>query len=261
MTTTESVRVERAGGILTLTLDRPEKLNALTYPMIEVLLDGLEQAAEDAEVRVVVLRGEGRAFSAGDDVVSMGEPRTAIPAGEHPVRHMQQRLMRRWYWLPKPTVASVRGRAHGIGHDLVLAADFRVLAADAILGDIRARRAVPVGSGGTYLLPRLVGLPAATRIMLMGATIDAREADRLGLATRLAEPDELDAATGELAAELAQAPTKALGILKTELRRNLGASFDDALDLELSHLGDAVEDRAEGLASFAERRPPVYTGR
>src|SRR5262249_7200962 len=155
----------------------------------------------------VVLRGVGRAFSAGDDVVSMGEPRDPIPPGVHRVGHMQQRLMKRWFWLRKPTIASVQGRAHGIGHDLVLAADFRVLASDAILRDLRARRAVPVGRGGTFLLPLLVGLPRATRLMLTAGTIDAAEADRLGLATRVVAPDELAEATATLADELSQAPT------------------------------------------------------
>jgi enoyl-CoA hydratase/carnithine racemase len=229
--------------------------------MIGVLLDALERAAEDPDVRVVVLTGTGRAFSAGDDVVSMGELPEPLPAGESPIRHMQQRLMRRWFWLRKPTIAAIRGRCHGIGHDLALAADFRVVARDAVFGDMRARRAVPIGSGGTYLLPLLVGLPTATRLLLTGDTIDAEEVDRLGLATRLVESDALEDATAELAASLAAAPTKALGIMKLELRRNLSASFDEALEQELAWLNEPVEDRAEGLASFAERRDPVYTGR
>lgn len=261
MTPTEQVQVSHEAGVLTLTLNRPEKLNALTYPMIGALLEAVDRAAEDPGVRVVVITGAGRAFSAGDDVVSMGESPYPVPPGEHPVRHMQQRLMRRWFWLRKPTIASIRGRCHGIGHDLALASDFRVVATDAVLGDMRARRAVPVGSGGTYLLPLLVGVPTATRLLLTGDTIDAAEADRLGLVTELVDGQALESATAALAAMLAAAPTKALGITKVELRRNLSASFDEALELEASFLDEPVEDRAEGLASFAERRAPVYTGR
>jgi 2-(1,2-epoxy-1,2-dihydrophenyl)acetyl-CoA isomerase len=261
VTVTENVRAERAGGVLTLTLDRPEKLNAMTYPMIDALLDALDAAKDDPGVRAVVLRGEGRAFCAGDDVTGMGEPRVPPPPGTHLVAHMQQRLIKQWYWLRKPTIAAVQGRAHGIGHDLVLAADFRVLTADAILGDIRARRAVPVGSGGTFLLPLLVGLPTATRIMLTGGTIDAAEANLLGLATKIVAPDELGEAASTLAEELAAAPTKALGILKTQMRQSVTATFDEALATEIAYLDEPVEDRKEGIASFAEKRAPVFTGR
>ena len=247
---------------MTLTLNRPEKLNAVTYSVIGQLLEHLQAAKEDPEVRAVAITGAGRAFSAGDDVRSMGEPPYPCPPGEHPVRFMQQRLIKLWYWFPKPTVAGVHGRCHGIGQDIVLAADFRVVSFDTVFGDLRARRAVPIGSGGTYLLPRMIGLPAATRIILTGATIDGTEMERLGLANALVDRDKLEEELASFAAGLAQAPTKALGIMKREMRSNLGArSLDDALNLELELLDTPVEDRAEGAKSFAEGRPAVFTGR
>jgi 2-(1,2-epoxy-1,2-dihydrophenyl)acetyl-CoA isomerase len=248
-------------GVLALTLNRPEKLNAITYPMIGALLHHLDRAAKDDSIRAVLLRGEGKNFSAGDDVVSMGELPRALSPGEHPVGAMQQVLMRRWYWLRKPTVAAVRGRCHGIAHDLALAADFRVVSTTAIMGDIRARRAVPVGSGGTFLLPLAIGLPAATALMLTGDTIDSAEIERLGLATKMVTDDAFDEAATEFAATLAQGPTKAMGTLKYEMRRSLGRSLDDALDLELSLLDEPVEDRLEGRQSFLEGRAPSYVGR
>jgi 2-(1,2-epoxy-1,2-dihydrophenyl)acetyl-CoA isomerase len=256
------VRVETdSRGVMTMTLNRPDKLNAIVYPMIDIMLDALESAESDPNVRALVLIGTGRAFCAGDDLTGMGELTRPVPAGENPVKHMQQLLMRRWFWMPKPTIAAVRRNAHGIGHDLMLAADFRVIADDAKIGDIRARRAVAVGSGGTFLLPMMVGLPTASRIMLSGATIDADEADRLGLATRRCGTEELESATEEFAGEVAQWPTKNVGIMKTELRRNMRASIEDALDFELSQLDVPVEDREEGVRSFVEGRAPSYTGK
>jgi 2-(1,2-epoxy-1,2-dihydrophenyl)acetyl-CoA isomerase len=129
------------------------------------------------------------------------------------------------------------------------------------MGDMRARRAIPVGSGGTFLLPLLIGLPAATAIMLTGDTIGAAEIERLGLATKVVEDEKLDEAAREFAATLASGPTKAIGILKYELRSNLRVDLDRALALELSLLNSDVEDRAEGARSFAEGRPPLFTGR
>jgi 2-(1,2-epoxy-1,2-dihydrophenyl)acetyl-CoA isomerase len=262
MTSTENLvesTVER--GVLSLALNRPTKLNAVTYAMIGELLAQLDRAATDESIRAVLLTGRGRAFSAGDDVKSMGELPFELPPGSHPVREMQQRLIRTWYWLRKPTVVAVRGRAHGIGQDLVLAADFRIVSRTTVFGDMRAKRAVPVGSGGTWLLPRMIGLPRATELMLTGDVVDAEVMDRLGLATRLVDDEKLDAEALEFAATLAKGPTKALGIMKHELRSNISAGFDDALALEMSWLDVPTEDRAEGGKSFAEGREPTYTGR
>lgn len=248
-------------GVLVLTLNRPTKLNAVTYEMIGELLTQLDRATRDDEIRAVLLTGSGRSFSAGDDVKSMGELPFDLAPGAHPVREMQQRLIRTWYWLPKPTVVALRGRAHGIGQDMVLAADFRIVSRSAIFGDMRARRAVPVGSGGTFLLPRMIGLPRATQLMLTGDVIDAEMMDRLGLATQLVDDEKLDAAALEFATRMAKGPTKALGIMKRELRGNLSATLDEALDLEMTWLDVPTEDRKEGASSFAEGREPTYTGR
>jgi 2-(1,2-epoxy-1,2-dihydrophenyl)acetyl-CoA isomerase len=254
--------VAREAGVLHLTLDRPEKLNAIDYAVVAFLQEQLELAASDPDVRCVLLDGQGRAFCAGDDLAGMGEPPIPIPDGDNPTRHLQQRLMRQWYWLEKPTIVAVQGRCHGIAHDLALAADFRVVANDARFGDLRARRAIPVGSGATYLLARAVGLAAATRILLTGEEVPAVELDRLGVTCELVEPDDLRDAAAARARQLAEGPTKAFGILKRELRTNLGArSLDEALELELSLLDEPVEDTQEGFRAFAEHRPPRFTGR
>jgi 2-(1,2-epoxy-1,2-dihydrophenyl)acetyl-CoA isomerase len=261
MSNESAVVVRLDAGVLSLTLNRPDKLNAITYPMINSLLRYLEEAAADPDVRTVLLRGAGRSFSAGDDLVSMGEVPRALSPGEHPVEAMQQLLIRRWYWLRKPTVVAIRGRCHGMAHDLALAADFRVVSKTAIMGDIRSRRALPVGSGGTFLLPWLIGLAAATKLMLTGDTIDSDEIERLGLASVVVDDDAFDDAVAALAARLAAGPTKALGILKYQMRRSLGSRLEDALELELSLLDEPVEDRREGRLSFLEGRAPSFTGR
>jgi 2-(1,2-epoxy-1,2-dihydrophenyl)acetyl-CoA isomerase len=190
----------------------------------------------------------------------MGELPRALSPGEHPIGAMQQMLIRRWYWLRKPTLAAIRGRCHGIAHDLALAADFRIVSKTAVMGDIRARRAVAVGSGGTFLLPLMIGLPAATALMLTGDTIASEEIQRLGLASSLVDDDELDDAVSRFAGRLAEGPTKAMGILKYEMRRSLGGRLDEALDLELSLLEEPVEDRLEGRRSFIEGRAPSFGG-
>lgn len=250
-----------SGGVLNLTLNRPQKLNAVTYEMIGALLEQLRRAEDDDAIRAVLIAGTGPSFSAGDDITSMGEHPYPLPPGAHPVREFQQRLMRRWYWLPKPTIAAVRGRCHGIASDIVLAADFRIVSRTTAFGDIRARRAIPVGSGGTYLLPRLVGLATATRMMLTGDVIDGDTMLRLGLATELVDDAELTDRAQAYAERLASGPTKAIGLMKRELRANQTASFEQALDLELELLDTPVEDRAEGRQSFTEKREPSYSGR
>lgn len=258
----EVVLVSRADAIMYLTLNRPEKLNAINYVVIGKLLEYLDEAATDPEIRAVVLTGSGRAFSAGDDISGMGELPFGLPPGEHPVRFMQQRLMRKWYWLAKPTIAAVHGRCHGIAEDLALAADFRIVSRDCVFGDIRSRRAIPIGSGGTYLLPRLIGLPAATRIILTGDTIDSEAVVRLGLAAEVIDDDKFDDEVRAFALRMAAGPTKAIGMYKTEMRRNLTAgSFEEALDFEMTLLDTPVEDRAEGARSFVEGRAPEFTGR
>jgi 2-(1,2-epoxy-1,2-dihydrophenyl)acetyl-CoA isomerase len=249
------------GAVLSLTLNRPEKLNAINYAMIAGLLEELDRARDNDRIRAVVLGGSGRALSAGDDVSGMGVPPYPVPPGAHPVGHMQQRLMRMWFWYPKPTIAAVHGRCHGIAEDLALSADFRLVADDVVFGDLRVRRAIPVGSGGTWLLPRLIGLPRATSIMLTGGTIGAGEMAEFGLAHEVVPVDKFETHVAEFAAALAAGPTKAIGIMKRELRHNLTVGFDEGLDFELSLLDEPVEDRAEGVRSFVEGRTPVYTGR
>jgi 2-(1,2-epoxy-1,2-dihydrophenyl)acetyl-CoA isomerase len=257
----EQVRGSVKDGVLAITLNRPNKLNAVNYGVIATMLGLLADGKEDPEVRAVLLHGEGRAFCAGDDVVSMGTPPYEVPPGEHPVRHMQQRLIKTWFWYPKPTVVALHGRAHGIGGDLALAADFRIVAEDLVFGDLRARRAIPVGSGGTWLLPRMIGLPRATAIMLTGATVTGVDLDRFGLAAELVPASEVQDRALAFAKRMAAGPTKALGIMKRELRHNLTVGLEQALDYEISFLDEPVEDRREGVSSFAEGRDPVFTGR
>ncbi|MCC7363164.1 MAG: enoyl-CoA hydratase/isomerase family protein [Dehalococcoidia bacterium] len=250
-----------ADNVLTLTLNRPEKLNAVTYQMISELLAELQRAEEDPGIRCILLVGSGRAFSAGDDVTSMGEMPYGVFPGAHPVEEYQQRLIRRLFMFPKPVVAAIRGRCHGIAQDITLSADFRLVSKSTVYGDMRAKRAVPVGSGGTYLLALMIGLPAATTIMMTGEVIDAEEMARLNLATCVVEDDALETEAVAFARRLASGPTKALSLLKRELRSRFADQLDSALGLEISLLDEPVEDRTEGRQSFAERREPVYSGR
>lgn len=251
---------ERSGGALHLRLNRPAKLNALSYEMIWLLLGEIERASADDAIRTVVLSGKGRAFCAGDDTKGMGSLPRQFSPGEHPVGPMQQTLIKRWFWLPRPTVSLIHGHCHGIGQDLALAADFRLVGTKAIMGDLRAARAIPVGSGETFLLPWMVGLATATDIMLTGRMLDADEIARLELATELVEDSDLSVAVTAFLEGLAAAPTKALGQMKPELRTNTAQSLDRVLELELDLIGTPIADTTEGARSFVEGRVPVFSG-
>lgn len=248
-------------GVLTLVLNRPRRHNAFTFEMLGILLERLDAAAHDDAVRAVVLIGAGPSFSSGDDVLQKGEPPFRLPAGSHPILELPQRLVTAWYWLRKPTLAGIRGHCYGLAHDLALAADFRVVSRSTSFGDRRARIAAPTATGGSYLLPRLIGMTAATSLLLTGDTLDAEGMHRLGLVSRLVDDDRLETETHELASTLAQGPTKSLGLTKHQIRRNLDSTFAEALALERELHDAPIEDRVEGVRAFAERRPPRFTGR
>ena len=255
------ILIHESDGVLHLRLNRPAKINPFTYEMIGILLEQLERAEADAALRAILIDGAGGNFSSGDDIKSMGEYPHPIAAGAHPTREFQQRLLKRWYWLPKPTIAAVQGHCYGIASDVMLASDFRIVSRTASYGDIRARRAIPVGTGGTWLLPRMVGLPRASRLMLTGDVIDGEEMHRLGLAMEVVDDADLDERAWAFARRMAKAPTKAVGLMKQELRHNLQVGFEQALEYEMELHDTTVEDRAEGRQSFIEKREPVYQGR
>lgn len=262
------IRSQQAEGVLTITLDRPEAKNALTVEMRDDLVAAVRSARADAGVRAVLVTGTGDAFCAGMDlrastVARAGGEGFEARATSEALRVGVQSMIRELWELDKPTVAAVNGVAVGPGAHLALACDFVVVHPDARFVWSFHRWGLVVDAGGAYLLPRLVGLPRAKAMVLLGEGATGREAVDLGLAYRCADPEHvLDEARG-LAARLATGPTRALGLSKRLLNRSFETDLPDALELEghFQSLAATTADLQEGMAAFKEKRDPEFGGR
>ncbi|GAA2389625.1 enoyl-CoA hydratase/isomerase family protein [Dactylosporangium salmoneum] len=272
MTATEDVTRQIsytvADGTARIVFDRPEKLNALGPPQRERLIALLDEAGSTVEVRVVVLTGTGRAFCAGGDLSRPGPPPAAdgrparIVGATGPAVRSAQALIAAVLDCPKPVIAAVNGVAAGMGAQLALAADFVVASARARFAELFVTRGIVPDAAAAYLLPRVLGLHRAKRLLLLGGDLSVADAERLGIVHQVVEPDELDAAAGALAARLAAGPTVAIGLAKRLLNQSLDSDRVAAFDREEMAVAMNVwtEDSAEGLRSFAEKRDPVFRG-
>jgi 2-(1,2-epoxy-1,2-dihydrophenyl)acetyl-CoA isomerase len=252
----EQIRFAKSAGVATITFNRPGKLNAFTFKMLEEINHVLTR--ESADVRALVFRGAGRAFSAGDDLAGMGgkrHPLDDMRAGHHAMIK-QMRAMR------IPLVAAVHGYGFGAAFDLILACDFRVAAESAFIGDIRVNRAINSMSGAAYWLPRYVGVGRASEILFLGEKIGAREALAMGLVTRVFPDAEFDVGVNEFAARLATMPTAAIGANKMLLNYGLENFLGASLEVEARELLETFHtaDNQEGVRAFLEKRPPRFTG-
>ncbi|HYB88880.1 MAG TPA: enoyl-CoA hydratase family protein [Streptosporangiaceae bacterium] len=258
-------RFESAGGIATVTLDRPAKLNALTFEAYADLRDLVAQLPQRGDVRVLVLRGDGRAFSSGGDVNEIIGATLAMGADELlAFTRMTGEVIRNMRECPIPIIAAVHGMAAGAGAVIALAADFRVATPAARFAFLFTKVGLSGGDmGAAYLLPRLVGLGRATQLLMLGDTIDAEQAERIGLISELAEADELDAAVDRLARRLADGPAQAYAQTKALLTREQDMSLSAALELEAmtQALLMTGRDYAEFHAAFTAGREPHWQGR
>jgi enoyl-CoA hydratase/carnithine racemase len=256
-----TIRREVAGGVATVTLDRPDVHNAMNDAMRAELTDCFSALAPDDEVRAVVVTGAGqRAFSAGADIREFVEPQSPTRFRERRRRLDFRQAMDR---CPQPIIAAIRGYAFGGGLELALACDIRIASEDARLGLTEIDLAIIPGGGGTQRLPRLIGRGKALEMILTGARIDAAEALRIGLVERVVPPaDVLSAALG-LARTMADKAPVALRYAKEAVVKGLELPLADGLRLEgdLSTLLRTTEDRAEGARAFLEKRKPRWTGR
>lgn len=255
----ENIILEREGNIAIITMNRPNVLNALNHKMIQELLDALAKLGTDDKIRAVVITGSGRAFCSGDDLKEMG-PAPGSGSRSEGIRQGQQKLIKAIRGLRKPVIAAVNGFAHGAGSDLALACDFRIASEEARLGDIRTSRALTIGTGATYLMPQIVGLAKAIELLLTGDTIDAKEAERIGLVNKAVPAGQFRATVMEMASKLASGPTKIIGIAKAEIYRELHMDLASALEDELIEVWTPTQDGEEGSRSFLEKRTPRYTG-
>jgi 2-(1,2-epoxy-1,2-dihydrophenyl)acetyl-CoA isomerase len=266
----KDVLFDRKGPIARVTLNRPEKLNAITWRMIDEITRFCQEVGADDEVRCVVFTGSGRAFSAGDDIVGgMGErPGNPQMASGQPSTLTREfgphfYLSKTMMSMPKPVVSAINGRCHGAGWVIALSSDFRVMRSDALIGDIRSRRAIFAGQLAPLLLPRLIGQSRAMDLLMTGRVVDAAEAERYGIVTRVWRVETYDQELAEFLEELSNGPTKNYAAWKFAVNRSVLIEAESYAEYErllnMSYRGSV--DAQEGGASFREKRDPRFTGR
>jgi enoyl-CoA hydratase/carnithine racemase len=258
-------RFGKADGVATVTLDRPEKLNALTFESYADLRDLLAELPHHQDVRALVIRGEGRGFCGGGDVNEIiGELITMEPRDLMRFTKMTGDVIRAMRECPIPIITAIHGIAAGAGAVIALASDFRVVSTSGKFAFLFTRVGLSGGDmGAAYLLPRVVGLGRATDLLMLGGTIDSAAADRYGLASRLVADDELDAAVTELADALAAGPALALAQTKSLLTRELDMPMSAAMELDAmtQALLMTTRDHTEFHTAFNEKRAPRWEGR
>ena len=258
-------RFEKADGVATVTFNRPEKLNPLTFESYADLRDLLGELPHHQDVRVLVIRGEGKAFCAGGDVNEIiGELIKMEPRDLMRFTKMTGDAIRAMRECPIPIISAIQGIAAGAGAVVALASDFRIVAESGRFAFLFTKVGLSGGDmGAAYLLPRVVGLARATELLMLGGTIDAATADRYGLVTRLVPDDGLADVVSDLARTLADGPTLAIAQTKALLTRELDMSMSSAMELDAmtQALLMTSADHAEFHAAFNEKRRPNWRGR
>jgi 2-(1,2-epoxy-1,2-dihydrophenyl)acetyl-CoA isomerase len=263
-------------SVLTITLNRPEQLNALTWEMMRLLRDALEQASIDPAVRVVVLTGNGRGFCAGGDIrnreqLDPDDPISAQWSADPVWKSLEMRTSQvlrlstssvLLHTMPKPTIAMLRGPAAGAGLCLAAACDFRVASDDAVFTTAFVKAARSGDFGGSYLLQRLVGPAKARELYLLGEKINAQEALRLGLVTKLVPDAVLETETRTLAHRLAQGPAAAYRYIKRNLDAASTLTLQQVIEIETQNMLQCsqTEDAKELVKAARENRSPVFKG-
>ena len=261
----ECLIYEVSDRIATLTLNRPERLNALGGSLRDDLLDAVQRASDDDDVRAIVVTGAGRGFCSGGDVKAMREARESGNTGsiEEKVAPVRDRVVLNLRDSPKPTIAAVNGPAAGAGMNLALACDMRIASTEAKFAQAFVRRGLHVDWGGTYFLPRIVGMAKACEMIFTGDVIDADEALSLGIVSKVVQPESLMSTVHELAGKIAAGPPIAIRMAKRSLYHNLDCDLRQALEQETYSqiVCRDTEDAAEGVLAFTEKRAPEFQGR
>lgn len=260
MTEEPALLIEDADNIRTVTFNRPHRKNAITMGMWSSLRDTLHDATYNRNVRALVLTGTGNAFCSGADISDAADF-DEFPDPSRDLRVINEAVLR-LHDLQVPTIAKVRGIAAGAGWNLALGCDLVVATPEARFCQIFSRRALSLDCGGSWLLPKLVGLQQAKRLALLADTIGADEAHSLGLVTWVRPEDEIDTFVAELAGRLAAGPPKALAQTKALLNDGTDHTMRDALagEARAQALNLTGRDVLEAFAAFSEKRDPVFTG-
>lgn len=255
----EKILFASADGVAAISLNRPEKLNSFDRAMSLEVIDALDRVKADATVRAVLLTGEGRAFSAGQDLAEAIAPGAKI---QDILATQYNPIVRRIRALPKPVVAAVNGVAAGAGANIAYACDLALAAESANFIQSFINIGLIPDSGGTFTLPRMVGMQRAFGQMILAPKVSAREAEALGMIWKCVPDAELMNEARALAARLAVMPTKAIALTKQALNRAQGSTLEAQLDVEneLQTIAGASHDHNEGVKAFLEKRGPNYTG-
>jgi 2-(1,2-epoxy-1,2-dihydrophenyl)acetyl-CoA isomerase len=269
---TDELRIEIDDGVATFTLDRPERRNALTGPMLDGLARGLAAVETDDEVGAVVLTGAGGAFCSGGDVKAMAERNapaggggsrgTSLDARIHQQRLSQRATSGKIWEMPKPTIAAIPGAAAGAGLSLAMACDLRYAVEGAVLTTAFARVALSGDYGGTWFLSRLVGTGKARELYYFSERLSADEALGLGLVNAVFAPEQFDREVAERARRLAAGPRTAYRYMKENLNRAVHGALGESLDLEATHHVHTTltADHREAAQAFVEKREPRFGG-
>lgn len=262
MFTPSSFLYQQANGVATIRLNRPERLNALTFEVYRELTDTFATLRDEPDVRVVVITGEGRAFCSGGDVHDIiGELFSRDMEGLLEFTRMTCELVENIRSLPKPVIASLNGTTAGAGACIALASDIRIASEQAKIAFLFVKVGLSgADMGAAYLLPRMVGLAKATELLYTGDFIDAHEAERIGLYNRVVTGEQLAATTEELANKLARGPGFALAKTKEMLNRELHMSFKAALECEAQAQAICMQhpDYREAYEAFVAKRDPKF---
>ena len=255
------IQFDIIGSVGKITLNRPDKYNSFVREMALEVQKKLDDCRSDETIRCIFITGAGKAFSAGQDLKEATDPKG--PAIEEIVRKHYNPIIRKIREIEKPVIAAVNGVAAGAGANIALACDLVVASRSASFIQAFSKIGLIPDSGGTYFLPRLIGLPKATALMMTGETISAKKAETLGMIYSVYENAEFESKSLELARSIAAMPTKGLGNTKKLLNQSLHNSLDDQLNLEAETqaLTAKSEDHSEGVQAFLEKRQPKFTGK
>lgn len=255
---TQDLLIERADGVVTITLNRPARRNAITVTMWDHLTATAREIAASPDDRVVIITGAGGAFSSGADLGARGE------SVRHPTAQMRLvgAACLAVHGLPQPTIAKVDGIAAGAGMNLALACDLVVASEEARFCEIFSRRGLSIDFGGSWILPRLVGMQRAKELTLLAEMLDAPTAASYGLVNHVVPVEELDGFVADWATRLAAGPPIALALSKRLLANSLDATLDQALDAEAAaqSVNFATRDTLEAITAFLEKREPRFEG-